>query len=54
MGMYVGLDVHSKQSVFVIEDREGVVRAEGAIPGTPAANDTRLDQGSGRRRARSW
>jgi transposase len=32
---YVGLDVHSKQSVFVIEDREGTVRAEGAIPSTP-------------------
>jgi transposase len=33
---YVGLDVHSKQSVFVIEDHQGAVRAEGAIPSTPA------------------
>ena len=33
---YLGLDVHSKQSVFVIEDSEGAVHAEGAIPSTPA------------------
>lgn len=33
---YVGLDVHSKQSVFVIQDNQGAVRAEGAIPSTPA------------------
>jgi hypothetical protein len=26
---YVGLDVHSRQSVFVIEDREGRVIAQG-------------------------
>ena len=33
---YVGLDVHSKQSVFVIEDSEGAVQAEGTIPSCPS------------------
>jgi hypothetical protein len=33
---YVGLDVHSKQSVFVIADAAGTVTAEGAVPTTPA------------------
>ncbi len=32
---YVGLDVHSKQSVFVIQDAQGAVCAEGTIPSTP-------------------
>jgi transposase len=32
MGMYVGLDVHSKQSVFVIEDDEGRIVARGEVP----------------------
>jgi transposase len=30
--MYVGLDVHSKQSVFVIEDENGKVVARGEVP----------------------
>jgi len=29
MAMYVGLDVHSKMSVFVIEDEEGQIVARG-------------------------
>jgi transposase len=29
--VYVGLDVHSKQTVYVIEDAEGTVVAEGAV-----------------------
>lgn len=36
MGMYVGLDVHSKRSVFVIEAEDGRVVARGDIPTTPA------------------
>jgi len=36
MGMYVGLDVHSKRSVFVIEAEDGKVVARGDIPTTPA------------------
>ena len=32
MEMYVGLDVHSKQSVFVIEDENGKVVARGEVP----------------------
>ena len=36
MGMYVGLDVHSKRSVFVIEAADGRVIARGDIPTTPA------------------
>jgi transposase len=32
MTMYVGLDVHSKQSVFVIEDEGGTVVARGEVP----------------------
>jgi hypothetical protein len=35
MGMYVGLDVHSKRSVFVIEAEDGRVVARGDIPPTP-------------------
>ena len=31
MEQYVGLDVHSKQSVFVIEDEEGNVVARGEV-----------------------
>jgi transposase len=31
MGSYVGLDVHSKQSVFVIEDEDGRVVARGEV-----------------------
>ena len=31
MEMYVGLDVHSKQSVFVIEDENGKVVARGKV-----------------------
>jgi len=31
---YVGLDVHSKQSVFVIEDGAGTVTARGEVPTT--------------------
>lgn len=34
---YVGLDVHSKQSVFVIQDHSGKVVAEGTIPTTVSA-----------------
>ena len=33
---YVGLDVHSKQSAFVIEDDAGKVIAQGEVPTTPA------------------
>jgi len=33
---YVGLDVHSRQSAFAIEDAEGRVIAEGEVPTTPA------------------
>src|SRR5437879_7890475 len=36
MEMYVGLDVHSKRSVFVIEAEDGRVAARGDIPTTPA------------------
>jgi len=36
MEAYVGLDVHSKRSVFVIEAAEGQVIARGDIPTTPA------------------
>ena len=32
MTMYVGLDVHSKQSVFVIENEGGTVMARGEVP----------------------
>lgn len=33
---YVGLDVHSKQSTFVVADGAGTVVAEGEVPTTPA------------------
>ena len=33
---YVGLDVHSQQSVFVIEDAKGQRVAQGAVPTTLA------------------
>lgn len=33
---YVGLDVHSRQSTFVIEDGTGQVTAQGEVPTTPA------------------
>src|SRR5437763_13260544 len=36
MESYVGLDVHSKRSVFVIEADDGRVVARGDIPTTPA------------------
>src|SRR5881628_2706855 len=36
MESYVGLDVHSKRSVFVIEAEDGRVVARGDIPTTPA------------------
>jgi transposase len=36
MEYYVGLDVHSKQSSFVIQDGNGTVVAQGEIPTTPA------------------
>lgn len=32
---YVGLDVHSQDTVFVIQDETGAIRARGAIPTTP-------------------
>ena len=32
---YVGLDVHSKKSAFVIEDEGGKVIAKGEVPTTP-------------------
>jgi transposase len=35
MECYVGVDVHSKASVFVIQDRRGQVRAQGEVPTTP-------------------
>jgi hypothetical protein len=31
---YVGLDVHSRESVFVVQDDAGVIVARGAIPTT--------------------
>jgi transposase len=34
---YVGLDVHSRQSAFAIENGEGRVIAQGEVPTTPAA-----------------
>jgi transposase len=36
MQLYVGLDVHSKSSVFVIQDESGKVLGEGKAPSTPA------------------
>jgi hypothetical protein len=33
---YVGLDVHSRQSTFVIEDGAGRVAAQREVPTTPA------------------
>jgi len=33
---YVGLDVHSRQSTFVVEDAAGKVVAQGEVPTTPA------------------
>jgi transposase len=33
---YVGLDVHSKQSTFVVADEAGAIVAEGEVPTTPA------------------
>jgi transposase len=36
MRVYVGLDVHSKRSVFVIEQEDGKVIGRGEIPTTPA------------------
>jgi transposase len=33
---YVGLDVHSRQSVFVVEREDGTVTARGEVPTTPA------------------
>jgi transposase len=35
MECYVGLDVHSKASVFVIQDGHGQVQAQGEMPTTP-------------------
>jgi hypothetical protein len=35
MKCYVGLDVHSKASVFVIQDGSGCVVAQGEVPPTP-------------------
>jgi len=35
MECYVGLDVHSKASVFVIRDGHGRVMAQGALAATP-------------------
>src|SRR5262249_24832953 len=35
MECYVGLDVHSKASVFVIQDGSGRVVAQGEVPTTP-------------------
>lgn len=32
---YVGLDVHSRETVFVIQDEEGTVVGRGAVPTTP-------------------
>ena len=56
---YVGLDVHSKQSTFVIEDAEGKVIAQGEVPTTrpaferlfavhhlPAGTDVALETGT--------
>ena len=33
---YVGLDVHSRQSVFMVERKDGTVTARGELPTTPA------------------
>jgi transposase len=33
---YVGLDVHSRDSVFVIQDGTGAIRGRGTVPTTPA------------------
>ena len=31
---YVGLDVHSRESVFVVEDEAGAIVARGSVPTT--------------------
>jgi hypothetical protein len=41
MECYVGLDVHSKASVFVIQDERGQVRAQGELPMTVTEADMR-------------
>ncbi len=41
---YVGLDVHSKESVFVIEDQVGASVARGTIPTTTAGLARLRDQ----------
>jgi hypothetical protein len=33
---YVGLDVHSRDSVFVIQDEAGAILGRGVVPTTPA------------------
>jgi len=43
---YVGLDVHSRQSVFVVEREDGTVTARGELPTTPAGlRQPRTQQG---------
>ena len=32
---YVGLDVHSRETMFVIQDEEGTLVGRGAVPTTP-------------------
>lgn len=50
---YVGLDVHSRQSAFLIEHHEGRVIAQGEMPTTPAGFE-RLRTAYGSRLARAW
>jgi hypothetical protein len=51
-GYYVGLDVHSRESVFVIKKADRII-ARGAIPMTPAGL-ARLRRRMRFRRARPW
>ena len=32
---YVGLDVHSRETMFVIQDETGTIVGRGAVPTTP-------------------
>ena len=56
---YVGLDVHSRESVFVVENDAGAIVARGSVPttinglkhlrdscGLPAATDVALETGT--------
>ena len=48
---YVGLDVHSRESVFVVQQADGVVIGRGCIP-TDLTGFQQLSQRSSRRPSR--